>query len=172
MTQLLQTKRILLRPPTQDDAEVFLQAVRESQKLHRPWVYPPDNHEAFTRYLRLCNADNFWGFLVLENQNNVLAGVVNIGQIAQSGLNISLLGFYGFSGMTGKGYLTDALNVICRYALNELRLPRLEVNVQSKNRRSIALVKRCGFKKLPGPAISLKVGENLQAHERWALVPK
>jgi ribosomal-protein-alanine N-acetyltransferase len=55
-------------------------------------------------------------------------------------------------------------------AFRELRLHRLEANVQRSNRRSIALVRGLGFRREGVARGYLKIGGRWQDHERWALL--
>lgn len=50
-------------------------------------------------------------------------------------------------GGRGKGYGTDAVNTMVRYAFEELRLNCIYANILSYNEASIRLFERCGFKK-------------------------
>ena len=50
-------------------------------------------------------------------------------------------------GGRGKGYGTDAVNTMVRYAFEELRLNCIYANILSYNEASIRLFERCGFKR-------------------------
>lgn len=43
--------------------------------------------------------------------------------------------------------MTEALELTLRYSFDQVKLHRLEANIQSENTASIALVKRAGFTK-------------------------
>ena len=47
----------------------------------------------------------------------------------------------------GKGYATDAVNVLVRYAFDELRLHCIYANILSYNDSSVHLFEKCGFKR-------------------------
>lgn len=51
------------------------------------------------------------------------------------------------NGGRGKGYGTDAVNTIVRYAFEELRLNCIYANILVYNKVSIKLFERCGFKR-------------------------
>ena len=51
------------------------------------------------------------------------------------------------NGGRGKGYGTDAVNTMVRYAFDELRLNCIYANILSYNEVSIRLFERCGFKR-------------------------
>jgi RimJ/RimL family protein N-acetyltransferase len=46
----------------------------------------------------------------------------------------------------GKGYGTDAMSLLLRYAFTELNLHRMTLTVYEFNERAIRMYQRCGFK--------------------------
>lgn len=57
-----------------------------------------------------------------------------------------------------------------RYAFLELKLHRLEANIQPENVASIALVRRAGFVREGYSRRYLKICGRWRDHERWALI--
>jgi ribosomal-protein-alanine N-acetyltransferase len=55
------------------------------------------------------------------------------------------------------------------YAFGEMKLHRLEANIQPGNLPSIALVRRCGFMKEGLSPKYLRVFGEWRDHERWAV---
>jgi len=61
------------------------------------------------------------------------------------------------------------MELLLRHAFLNLRLHRLEANIQPGNLASIALVKRCGFVLEGFSPRYLKICNRWRDHERWAL---
>jgi ribosomal-protein-alanine N-acetyltransferase len=78
------------------------------------------------------------------------------------------LGFYGMADYAGQGLMTAAVDQACGYAFSDLGLHRLEANIQPENRKSIALVGRCGFQKEGFSPRYLYIDGAWADHERWA----
>jgi ribosomal-protein-alanine N-acetyltransferase len=68
-----------------------------------------------------------------------------LSQIFRAGFQNAYLGYYVSAQSAGQGHMTEALQLLLRYAFKDLKLHRLEANIQPGNIASIALVKRAGF---------------------------
>jgi ribosomal-protein-alanine N-acetyltransferase len=66
--------------------------------------------------------------------------------------------------------MTEALQLILKYAFETLKLHRVEANIQPGNVASIALVKRAGFTQEGYSRRYLKISGRWRDHERWALI--
>ncbi|HVE40325.1 MAG TPA: GNAT family protein [Planctomycetota bacterium] len=161
--------RILLRTPTTADSAEFLDFVRQSRRLHRSWVAPPSTRKAFLAYVGRCRRDDFTGLLARRIEDDAIVGVFNLSQIFRGGFQNAYLGYYGSSRYRGRGYMTEGMALLLGYAFRTLRLHRLEANVQPRNAASIALVRRCGFRKEGFSPRYLKVAGRWRDHERWAI---
>ena len=159
-----------LRAPHASDQGEFLAAVQRSRRLHRPWTYPPDTPETYVAWLERMQPPHARSWLVIDDASGTLAGVFNISQIVRGPLQSAYLGYYAFAGHEGQGHMTQALQMVLRAAFGEMKLHRLEANIQPDNTRSIALVKRCGFEREGFSPRYLKIGGRWRDHERWAVV--
>ena len=166
----MQAPRVIIRPPNLEDTEPFLKAVQLSISLHRPWIYPPDTHEAFKQYVLRILRDEYAGHLVCLRDSGQIVGVININNIILGGFHSASLGYYAFWPLAGKGLMHEGLQLTLAYAFQDLKLHRLEANIQPDNTASIALVKQCGFSKEGFSKRYLKIGGAWRDHERWALL--
>ena len=66
--------------------------------------------------------------------------------------------------------MTEAVRLAAAHAFGVLGLHRLEANIQPENLRSIALVKRLGFRLEGFSPRYLRIGGEWRDHERWALL--
>jgi len=160
---------VFLRTPTSDDEDDFLEFVRQSRTFHRPWVYPPATRTRFLSYLERGRKDDYRSFLVRRAEDDALVGVFNLSQIFRGGFQNAYLGYYGNARLGRNGYMTAAMRLLLRYAFRTLKLHRLEANIQPGNRASLALVRRCGFRREGFSPRYLKIGGRWRDHERWAI---
>jgi [ribosomal protein S5]-alanine N-acetyltransferase len=86
------------------------------------------------------------------------------------GFRSAYLGYYIGERYAGQGYMSEGIALMLQYAFKQLKLHRLEANIQPGNSASIALVKRAGFVREGYSRRYLKIGGRWRDHERWAIV--
>ena len=168
--KLFTGERVYLRKPAMEDCHEFLTLNRRSVRFHRGWVSPPKTIPQFMSFLNRCAREDNRCFFIRRKEDGAIMGVVNISQIYRGGFLSAYLGYYMGAPYTGKGYMTEAIQVVLRYAFKVLKLHRLEANIQPDNETSIALVKRSGFHKEGYSKRYLKVCGRWRDHERWAIL--
>ena len=146
----------------------FLEAVARSRKLHGSWVSPPGTSQAFSEYLERLKSRAHKAYLIRTEAGD-LAGVINISEIVRGSFLSGYLGYYAFVPFNGRGYMTQGMKEVLRDAFRNLRLHRLEANIQPGNAASRQLVQRLGFRLEGFSPRYLKIAGRWRDHERWAL---
>jgi ribosomal-protein-alanine N-acetyltransferase len=164
------TSRIVLRAPRPRDQREFVGAARASRALHGSWVRAPDTPPAFRAYMRQMAAPGSHAFLVCRRDSGAIVGVVNVTNVVMGLFRSAYLGYYAFAAHQGQGLMREGLQAVVRHAFGQLKLHRLEANIQPGNAPSIALVKACGFRKEGYSPRYLKIAGRWRDHERWAIV--
>jgi ribosomal-protein-alanine N-acetyltransferase len=160
---------VYLRAPHASDAREFVRLARASRDLHRPWVYAPETAAQFASYLDRSRAVDERCFLVCEREDDSIAGVINLSQIARGYFQSAYLGYYAFAPAAGRGLMAEGLDLVMRHSFRRLKLHRLEANIQPDNDRSRRLVERAGFEYEGYSPRYLKIGGRWRDHERWAI---
>lgn len=160
---------VTLRRPVRNDGPRLIAANCESRDYHRPWVEPFTDEAGFDAWFAHKPTGNRVGFLAIDDASGGIAGVVNLNEIIGGSFQCAFLGFYGMVRFAGKGLMTEAVGLVVRFAFGELGLYRLEANVQPDNARSLALVKRLGFRHEGFSPGYLRVSGAWRDHERWAI---
>jgi [ribosomal protein S5]-alanine N-acetyltransferase len=162
--------RVELGRAVRGDALELIAANRANRDYHHPWCAPFTDQEGFDLWLIRCTSGPHVGLVAREVENGRIVGVVNINEIVFGVFQSAYLAYYGMSEFKRKGLMTEALRLAVKLAFEELRLHRLEANVQPDNHASIALVRKLGFEKEGfSPRYSHIDGE-WRDHERWALL--
>ena len=167
---LIVGERVFLRAPGKNDFEELLALSRASLRLHRGLAYPPRNTEEFATFLERCREPNCVCCFVCRVADGAILGSMNLSQIYRGGFQGAYLGYYVGAPFAGQGYMTEAIQLILRYAFEHLKLHRLEANIQPGNLASLALVKRAGFVREGYSRRYLRIGRRWRDHERWAII--
>jgi len=166
---VLRGSRVRIRKPVLGDGDEVIEMNRRSKNLLHPWVYPPMDRSSWADYIRGLEGDRKEGFLVCLKETGAIAGVINISEIVRGFFQSAYLGYYSSDKYCGEGYVTEGLGLVVKGAFTTLKLHRLEANIQPNNHRSIALVRRLGFRKEGFSPRYLKIGGRWRDHERWAI---
>jgi RimJ/RimL family protein N-acetyltransferase len=104
--------------------------IQEIAGLHNPEQRDPNG---LLFHLRTLEGDRLIGFVALHSiEWNNRAGLLSIG--------------IGEVDFRGKGYGSEALRLILRYAFDELNLDRVGLDVISNNERAIRAYEKAGFR--------------------------
>ena len=163
-------KRIFLRRPSMRDAKEFITLNRESAAFHKGLVSPPTNPEQFAGFLKRSQRADCCCFLVCRVEDDAIVGAITLSQIFLGGFRSAYLGYFLGAPYARQGYMSEALTLILHYAFRQLKLHRIEANIQPGNISSIALVERAGFVREGYSRRYLKVCGLWRDHERWAIL--
>lgn len=146
-----ETERLTIRGPLPGDGVRVRTAVLESQNELKPWmpwaieIPSEQSYEIRVREgeLNYLGRKDFWLLLFLKDTKTLIgsSGLHNPNWEVPS----FEIGYWLHSSRTGKGYITEAVNGICRFAFNYLEAQRLLIRCDSENVRSTAVARRCGF---------------------------
>lgn len=161
--------RVELRPLTLADQDEFCSLVQSSAELHRPWMRLPATAQEFHAWMRRFDDGTNRGFLIRIRETGVAAGTININSIIRGRYQGASLGYAAFAPSAGQGYMTEGLIITLRHAFNDLRLHRLEAQIQPGNKASLALVQRLGFRYEGLSPAYLYINGAWHDHERWAV---
>jgi len=167
---LMVGKKVLLRPYSTGDTVESIALNRASLRLHRGLVYPATETAGFATFLERCRRADSVCCCVCRLEDGAIVGSINLSQIYGGGFRSAYLGYYVGEQFAGRGYMTEALQLMLRYAFEHLKLHRLEANIQPGNVASLALVKRAGFVCEGYSRRYLKIGGRWRDHERWAIL--
>ena len=163
-------KSVYLRKPVRRDLKEFVALNRASTQLHRGLVSPPTDSPQFTQFLRRCRRSDSACFFIRRVEDRRIVGSINLSQIFMGGFRNAYLGYFIGAPYAGRGYMTEAIRLMLRHAFTNLKLHRLEANIQPGNAASVALVKGAGFVREGYSRRYLKMGGRWRDHERWAIL--
>jgi ribosomal-protein-alanine N-acetyltransferase len=161
--------RVELRDLVLADREAFLEMVRESRDLHRPWTYPPERPDQFNDLVSRTGRDDFVCLAAVLADSGELVGIFTVSQIVRGYFQSAYLGYYANARHAGKGLMAEAMVLVLDHAFGPLALHRLEANIQPGNAPSIALARGAGFRLEGYSPRYLLIGGRWRDHERYAI---
>jgi ribosomal-protein-alanine N-acetyltransferase len=162
--------RVFLRPPTASDRQEFIVLMRASRSFHKPWASAPTDDDRFAAYIADAQRADFEAMLVCRYDDLAILGFFNLSQIVRRSLESAYLGYAVGKPFAGQGYMREGIELVLRRAFTELRLHRIEANIQPGNLASIALARGAGFSREGFSPRYLKIGGRWRDHERWAIL--
>lgn len=128
------------------------------------------DRNSMSRLLDDARSESNEYFVICRRDDDAIVGTINLSQIFRKSFQNAYLGYALGANFTGYGYMTEAVGMILTIAFYELKLHRIEANVQPSNKSSIAVLKRNGFTKEGFSRRYLKIGGRWRDHERWAIL--
>jgi ribosomal-protein-alanine N-acetyltransferase len=165
-----QNGRVFLRTPAPSDRDEFISLMRTSRSFHRPWATAPTDDDRFNAYLTDTRRPDFEAMLVCRREDLAIVGFFNLSQIVRRSFCSAYLGYAVGKPYAGEGYMREGLDLVLRRAFGDLRLHRIEANIQPENHASIALARGAGFQREGFSPRYLKIGGRWRDHERWAIL--
>lgn len=142
-TPVLQTQRLVLRPPHLDDAPALVSLLddrRVAENLSRaPHPYSFKDAETFISGVNL--ADDEVAFLVTL-RDGTLIGACGVGTLAGACPEV---GYWFGVAHWGRGYATEAARAVIAYAFDELGHEMLEAGARVTNPASRRVLEKCGY---------------------------
>ncbi|UVW29617.1 GNAT family N-acetyltransferase [Massilia sp. H6] len=149
-TPILTTDRLTLRPLTMDDAPDLFAVFSDPAVVRywsaEPWISLADAHEAIAHALGAYRDGDEVRFGVELAETGELIGTVNLHHVFPQNRRCEV-GYALASRCWGKGYACEALGAALDYAFHELRLNRIEADIDPRNAASSAVLERMGFRK-------------------------
>ncbi|WP_223702134.1 GNAT family N-acetyltransferase [Sutcliffiella deserti] len=145
------TDRLVIRMPMPGDGAAVHQAITHSLAELKPWM-PFANKDQTVEDVEANIRESYVQFLKREDLR-LLVFLKETGEfVASSGLHRIdwdvpkfEIGYWIDTRHSGKGYITEAVDGIGRFAFEKLQANRVEIRCDSKNGKSRAVAERNGY---------------------------
>ena len=143
-TPLLITERLKLRPMCEADFNDFYEYFATKETQDNIGGFPPIQREAVEIiFHNNCNFPLTWA--IEEPVTNKMIGDIHFGCVVCGYL--AHIGYVMNRKFWGYGYMTEALNKITEFGFKEMDFGRIRAIINAQNKRSEAVLKRCGYEK-------------------------
>lgn len=142
-------EKIILRAIEQEDNSMLLELINDpdTEKMIGGKSWPVSFDSQMNWYNKLENNSTVMRCIIADKKDNSPLGTIIISDIDYPNGNGHIHIKMAKNNVRGKGYGTDAINTIVKYAFSELRLHCIFANIISYNIASIKLFEKCGFQK-------------------------
>lgn len=150
----IQGNKIKLKVLTPADDEQILSYYIKNKEFLAEFEPSRDNKFYTVEMQKKILSDNYIQFLNGTAANfaiikeEVIIGKIQLSNIIEGIFKNAFVGYSLDKIHQNKGYMTEALGLILKYAFDELDLHRIEASTLSDNYKSQAVLKACGFKKV------------------------
>jgi [ribosomal protein S5]-alanine N-acetyltransferase len=162
--------RVVLNRASRADRTELVRGNQASRAYHQPWAEPFADEAGFDAWLARSLTGPHVQLVSREAASGEVVGVVNINEIVGGFFQSAYLGYYGMVRHAGRGLMMESVGRAITFAFADLGLHRLEANIQPENNRSLALIRRLGFRREGYSPRYLCIGGVWRDHERWALL--
>jgi [ribosomal protein S5]-alanine N-acetyltransferase len=166
---LYETTRVALRRLASEDREEFVELVKASADFLNPWVYLPSTSAKFDEYIQRFDGKAAECTLICDRASGAIAGCVSISDIIRGPYQRATVGYNAFAPSARRGYMSEGLGLVFRFAFDDLALHRLEADIQPGNEASLRLAQRVGFRREGYSPGFVRIGGEWKDHERWAI---
>jgi ribosomal-protein-alanine N-acetyltransferase len=115
-------------------------------------------------------AYRFWLFASGDARREHILGDVGLSNIVWGAFLSCHLGYKVAQAATNRGYTTEAVRAVVRYAFDELRLHRVEANIMPHNTPSRRVVEKLGFVNEGSSPQYLKIAGVWEEHIHYVLL--
>jgi len=144
--------RIAVRAYRHGDGPALRQAVAESREHLRRWLPFADEHqsdeesELFVRRSRISwlSRENL-GLVICRRSDERYLGGTGLHRIDWNARKFEI-GYWIRASEAGKGYVTEAVGLVCDLAFGVLKANRVHIRCGVENERSCSVARRTGFR--------------------------
>ena len=174
----IEGQRVWLKPPQPDEWMAWAELRAISRDFLVPWepLWPADalTETAYLRRIRRLatewKTDEGYSFHVFERARGRLVGGIGITQVRRGVAQTATLGYWVGAPFERRGYTTDAVRLIVRFAFETLQLHRVEAACLPENLASRRVLEKAGFVREGYARLYLRIAGAWRDHLTFALL--
>jgi [ribosomal protein S5]-alanine N-acetyltransferase len=178
MNRIIETDRLLLKTLNEEDASAVLLYFYRNREFLEEWE--PEREASFYTLERqkaeIAHEQNemdhgrmlkLW---IFKKEDGNLIGSLAFSNIVRGAFLSCFLGYRLDGDETGKGYMTEAIKGALNVIFGEFGLHRVEANIMPKNRRSLRVTEKLGFRQEGYARKYLKINGVWEDHIHMVLI--
>jgi len=169
--------KIYIRPFSKEDAVPLLQLHTDNRYFFEKFSMErsEDFYTLETQLQRIqvfqddISHDQSYMFGIFTSESRLI-GIINLFQVLRGSLQSAFIGYFLDEKQNGKGYTTEAVKLLVKYAFTELKLHRIEAGVMPHNIGSIRVLEKSGFHKEGLAVKNVKISGKWEDHQVLAII--
>lgn len=170
--------------------QIYVKSVEESD-TEALWKLEVDNRGFFQRFTGLrgdefytregqlerirkaresSEADQAYLYMIGLRDTETIIGEIMLTEVVRGDLQSCWIGYFLDRDHNGKGYMTEAVQMVVRFAFQELKFHRIEAGVMPHNLGSIRVLLKAGFHKEGIARKNVKINGKWEDHQTLALL--
>lgn len=147
------TPRLVIRPIELGDEVEINQAINRSLTLLQrwmPWAKDPslETTQKFVENTvknRVPGVFKEYPLVVIHKEDNKIISATGFNEKSEFDIGVYEIGYWLDVQYQGKGFVTEFVTAISRFAFDYLNAIRIQIATQVENEKSVAVAKRCGY---------------------------
>lgn len=152
ISEQIESERLIIRcPRPQEDAAMLNAAILSSVEELKPWMPFAHNllnlEEQVQRLEKVCQAyleRRDFTMLLFSKETGEMVGSSGVHRFDWE-VGKFEIGYWAVTAHTGKGFITEAVERITQFCIEELHANRVEIRCNADNVKSAAVAQRLGF---------------------------
>lgn len=176
---VIRTDRLELRILRPSAADIVTDYLRRNRIFHTPFHQKHDDiYFSVQEQKDYLRSDlnkfvddiqySFW--ISYIGDTNRIIGRLSFSSVIRGSLESCLVGYHLDENEVGKGIMCEALSAGCQYMFQKQNLHRIQADIMPSNSRSIAVAKRCGFKRQGLNEMYMNINGEWKDHYIYALL--
>lgn len=118
----------------------------------------------------LRKEDQDYFFVICLKDSGKVIGVIHLFEVMRGNLQSCWIGYFLDKEQNGKGYMSEAVQLVVNYAFQQLKIHRIEAGVMPHNIGSIKVLLKSGFHKEGLAKKNVKINGRWEDHQTLAIV--
>lgn len=172
--------RVFIRPLDENDIDDMLDLMQRNRELfegvtplRNETFYTREAHEkAIATYVKEREEDKRYAFGIFLKDTQQLIGDISLFDVKRGPQQKCILGYSMDQAHNGKGYMTEAIQLILNFAFKEAGFQRVEAGVMPRNLGSIRVLEKAGFQREGLARKLLEINGVREDHVMFAMLVK
>ena len=170
-------RRLMLRPLVAGDFEAWREVRMRNEEWLTKWEplrHPKAPDPAINRdaFASRCSArdrerQSGTGYAFGIFIDNAFAGEINLNNVLRGAMQSVTIGYWIDEARAGKSYMSEAVLVVTRFALEDLQLHRVEICIIPRNHNSRRVMEKLGYREEGVAERFLEINGTWEDHVRY-----